>query len=257
MNRLTNQKGQAVVELAIFGGLILFALGILLSYIQSLDGQQYAQMHAFRLALAKANGYRAGDGAGASAQVIRMENRRQVDVSPNFRKGSSARSGASSNIFWAVPKADSRAKIPNLITYSINENENTWNYRDFIDDAHDSTDDKGIERQKYWAFEPGADTTSDSRLAFNETYTKDENPDQITTVRSSQLSDNFHINIPYRIKEVDKDDENYEREVKKGKLWDLKQDLYWDDTSKQYKYKKDLPDEAKTVTRTRTWTTAF
>ena len=53
MNILYNKRGQAAVEMAIFGVIVLMVFGTLLSYLQKLNDQQYIQMETFRQSLAK------------------------------------------------------------------------------------------------------------------------------------------------------------------------------------------------------------
>lgn len=245
------QKGQAVVEMAIFGSILLLLFGTLLSYLQRSNDQQYIQMEAFRRALEKGCTYGSeSDGAGASVQLTLIQNRRHTDLSGEFYKGSPQSLSASSNVFWAVPKVQGD-ESPNLIVFRVNEDEGVWDYRDFVDKEHDRYDDDGNERQKYWSFET-EDTQTDSQLNFDEETRKEEDTSAITTTRSSSLGDELTIKIPYVVKEVDKDDEDYEQIVNSGTLWEPTQYLYRADG--QYKYSSAAGGR---VERSRTWRTAF
>jgi len=253
-----NNKGQAVAEMAVFGSLILFLFGVLLSQMQSLTNQQYTQMETFRRALEKACNYRdpgANDGAGASVSFSRIENIRQADLSDNYKKGNFATESGRANIMWSVPKQDKDLRSASLTTYRINEDEKTWDYRNYVDKAHDSTDDNGKQRQKYWTFQVGGYAPSDSHTEFSQSTGKQEDTTGITTTDTSTLSDTEHRKIMYRIKEVDKDDDDYENIVKSGELWDVNQHLYRDSNG-DYKFSENTPVDSQVI-RGEQWHTGF
>lgn len=253
-----NNKGQAIAEMAVFGSLILFLFGVLLSQMQGLSNQQYTQMETFRRALEKACNYRdpgADDGAGASVSFSRIENTRQPDLSDNYKKGNFATNSGHASIMWSVPKQDKDLRSANLTTYRINEDERSWDYRDYVDKEHDSRDDKGKERQKYWTFQVGGYAPSDSQSEFSQSIQKQEDTSGITTTDISTLSDTEHRSIMYRIIERDKDDDDYENVVKSGELWDVKQRLYRDSDG-EYKFSENAPEDSK-VTRGEQWRTGF
>lgn len=231
-----SKKGQAIVELAIFGSLILFLFGALLSYLQRMNDQQYAEMEAFRRALQKACTYQgeSSEGAGASVQYTLMQNRRLVDLTSGFRKGSPSSVSYSANVFWAVPKSDKDSEAESLIVYRINDDEKTWNYRDFVPKEHDSTDDEGEKRQRYWTFEQDNIETS-STSKFDEEIRKEEDLRRVINVNNSNLKENILTVLKYSIKEKDKDDKEYESVVKEDNLWEITQGLYRDESG-QYKY---------------------
>lgn len=247
-----NNKGQAVVELAIFGSLILFLFGILLSNLQRFNDQQYVQMEAFRRALEKActQDGETVDGAGASVQLTLIQNRRHIDMSGSFKKGNPQALSASSSVFWAVPKLGEKAK--NLITFRINENETTHDYREFVKEGEDRYDDKGNERQTYKSFEiDDIDTKSDTE--FNETSIKQENPKEISTTRSSTLKDTIDTKVKYKVVKKNKDNDD-EVVTKRGTFCNPVQGVYRD-ADGQYKYSEQAVGTE--VTRSRTWTTEF
>jgi len=250
-----NKKGQAVVEMAMFGSLVLLIFATLLSYLQRSNDQQYVQMEAFRRALQKGCTYQStdGDGAGASVQLTLLENRRHAELSGGFRKGSAQSLSASSSVFWAIPKVEEDAEAQNLIVYRINEDEQTWNYRDFVPKEHDSTDDEGDERQRYWSFEV-EDLGTSSNLTFNEQVGKQESAQAITNTKSSRLQDAITTTLPYTVKEKDKDDKDYESIIREGTLWAPQQGVYRD-TDGQYKYSQAAVGTV--VERSRTWRTEF
>jgi uncharacterized protein (UPF0333 family) len=154
-----NKRGQALLELAIFGSLILFLFGILLSYMQRMNDQQYVQMEAFRQAL------RIGNTDNAAAQLTVLENRRHVDLGNYFMKGSPQSLSASSNVFWAVPKVGSQPEQRAYV--KVNE-----------DYSSDLAGGEGLE-----------DIQTSSETEFNEIVAKQETPQAISNIKSSTLKD--------------------------------------------------------------------
>lgn len=131
--RLSN-KGQAILELAVFGSLILLVLGVLLNYMQQLGDQQYVQMEAFRRGLAKAARFPGllpsipgfpQLGAGASVDYTVIRNRRFAGVNNDFKKGEPATVSASSSVYWAVPRIAKNIKPSSMSVYKINDDERT------------------------------------------------------------------------------------------------------------------------------------
>lgn len=155
-----------MLEMAIFGSLILLVFGVLLSYLQRQNDQQYVEMETFRRSLQKGNSYQGQgpDGAGASVQLTLLEDRINVAAQGGFRKGSPSTVNTSSSVFWAVP--ESGEKPDNLIVYRINEDESPA--------LATGTQVEGI--------------TSSSDTTFSENLVKTESPQQITTLRESDLS---------------------------------------------------------------------
>lgn len=258
-----NHKAQAVVELAIFGSIILLVFGTLLSFMQRFNDQQYVQMEAFRRALEKGCTYlgETSEGAGASVQYTLITDRRHVELSGGFRKGSPTTLSASSNVFWAVPKAGAQSE--SLIVYRINEDEQARNYTDFI--PADAGDDQSF------VLEP---TISGSRSDFREIVRKEETSQTITNVRDSSLTEEKAIIIPYTIRP--KDDYEESHIIRSGTFWEgqegtvladwdgdgeeeeaLVQRLYRDSSDGQYKYSSKVPEDKKVVVRSKTWVTEF
>lgn len=255
-----NKKAQAVVELAIFGSIILLVFGTLLSFMQRFNDQQYVQMEAFRRALEKGCTYlgKTSEGAGASVQYTLITDRRHADLSGGFRKGSPTTLSASSNVFWAVPKAGAQSE--SLIIYRINEDERQRNYTDFI--PADAGDDHSF------VIEP---TLSGSSGIFREVVRKEETSQTITNTRDSLLADEKAIIIPYTIRP--KDDYDDSHIIRQGTFWEGQGTVLaghgpdWDgkealvqwlyrDSSGQYKYSSEKPEGTK-VERSRTWETRF
>lgn len=243
----SNKKGQAVVEMAMFGSLILLIFASLLSYLQRFNDQQYAQMEAFRRALQKANDYApdtGGRGVGASVQLSLIQNRRHSDISGGFRKGNAEILSASSNVFWAIPEVGESTE--SVIAYRVNEDEKVANYRDYIPEDKD----------KKWSFRT-EDLIFNSALSFDETTTKTETAQEITNAATSRLQDTITTTIPYSIIEKEKtDDYNPDNDpiVEEGTFWEPEQGVYID-TDGQYKYS--LGAVGTVAERDKLWTTPF
>jgi len=253
---LKKKKGQAVTEMAIFGSLIILLFGALLSHMQRSNDQHYSQMEAFRRALEKSCTYLGNDtdGAGASVQYTVIENRKHADLSGNFRKGTTQTVSGSSNVFWAVPKLEEGSEAQSLIVYKVNEQEAEFNYRDFVNQTQDSTDDEGNERQRYYSFEPG-DIETESNVTFSESSTKTEDTLEIDNARASSLQEDIRVRIPYKVKEVDKDDESYEANVTTGNLMNITQHAHRD-ADGQYRY-SDSSANSGPIIRSSQWETDF
>ncbi|MFA5411445.1 MAG: hypothetical protein WC321_06295 [Candidatus Omnitrophota bacterium] len=236
------KRGQTIVELAIFGSLILFLFGVLLSYMQRQNDQQYVQMETFRRALDKACTFQGevSEGAGGSVQYTFLENRPHVDLTSGFGKGSPSNTGNSANVFWAIPKTGSEAE--SLIVYRVNQDEKTWNYRDLI--PEDSKDTFRIE-----------DTKTVSEVKFDESSTKRETPQEIANIRQSKLQDTLTTTINYTIREEDDDDDpDNDPIAEEDTLWTVTQGLYRD-ADGQYKYSSSAVGTE--IARERTWATGF
>jgi len=173
------RTGQAVVELAIFGAIILFVVGVLLNYMQQANDDQHIQMEAFRRALAYAGIYPVfdfGRGAGASVDFTLVRDRKYAGVSGNFKKGEGTRLSADASVYWAVPKVG--LPSDNLRVYRVNEDENPINLATLF--GFLSRNDIG----KYISF--GTKSIGSIRQTdFLEARAKQENPLGIANVRRS------------------------------------------------------------------------
>lgn len=216
----TDKKGQAIIELAVFGTLILFMFGMLVSYMQRMNEQQYAQMEAFRRALYKACTFvgASDDGAGASVQYTVMQNRRLADVSENYAKGSPITVKGSSSVFWAIPKTGEQSD--NIVMFKVNDDESP--------NLHSESSDSGVEH-----------INSVVVTEFTESSQKQENPVYIETIRQSQLKDTIETTM------TDKDDNT---------LWSIKQGVYRDSDG-QIRYSSGAVDNQ--VYSSKTWKTDF
>jgi len=188
MKVLNNKRGQALLELAVFGALILILFGYLLSYMQRLNDQQYVQMDTFRNALQMAN-YGAGDNKGSAIHFTKLENKRNVDLSGYYRKGAPQTNSASASVYWGVPESGTQVSTQSY--YKINE-----------DLSPDLSEGESVD-----------DVASVSSTSFEESVIKQETPQSIKNIRVSSLRDTITTTL------VDKND---------NALWTVKQNLYRD-----------------------------
>ena len=98
------KKTQAMMEMAILGPVLLIALGILVTYIVKLNGDQYQLMQAFRKALKKAHDENKAVSYGT------WDDRRQADVLS--RTGKRITSSGSGSVLWAIPSVEGSGESP-------------------------------------------------------------------------------------------------------------------------------------------------
>lgn len=221
-----NKKGQTVLELGIFGSIILLVFGVMLSYIQRENDQQYVQMEAFRRALQKANMGAVGleqtfridsiedigqliqdlfknpfdmlfPGKGAAVQYTVVQNRRYVDTGNDFQKRSPQMLSASSSVYWAVPYVGKPAT--NLSTFKINDDAPLTFNSDGPFGIFSAFNGKGEERAIYVSFEPG-EIENKTHTKFKETNQKQESPASIINTRTSELEDRIDTKIKFKLK---------------------------------------------------------
>lgn len=256
-----NKKGQAAVEMAIFGGILLFAFGALLYYMQKSDDQQYIEMEAFRRAQEKANP-RAGTQAGGAIDYKVVENRRYVDVISDLGKGRPDKISTSAKVLWAIPVKPNDPKLRkdpvDKIVYKLNEDEvASFGLEDFVPADKRRLDASGKERDEYWVFVPEEEISLGNQVTFNESLQAHQDTAVTGTVmsstRSSELRESINEAIPYKLRKVCKKPCAPEPDIS-GYVWNGKQFLY-KDTDGQYKYSTSAKDSK--VERARSWTTPY
>lgn len=97
---LKNRKGQAAVELAILGALVIMAFSYLISYSERLNRQQANLMQTFRAALKTAND------ANNSGSFTKVAHRRMANVTNPFQLGSVEVFSDSASVYWSDGKKD-------------------------------------------------------------------------------------------------------------------------------------------------------
>lgn len=111
---LFKKKAQTVLELGLFGAIIIIVFGTLVSYTQRLNDNQYTLMKNFRAALKKAHD------ENAVVSYTTLEDVRHADINSPM-EGSRTTLSASNYIYWAVPFV---GDTPNSRTYyNINDEE--------------------------------------------------------------------------------------------------------------------------------------
>jgi hypothetical protein len=72
-SNIFNNRGQSILELAIFGSIVLLLFGVVINYGISLNQQQHLSMQTFRkaLQLSKSKGWSAAPNVGASLTVVK------------------------------------------------------------------------------------------------------------------------------------------------------------------------------------------
>jgi hypothetical protein len=113
------KTGQAAVELAIFGSIILLAFSVLLMYGQRLESQQHVKMEAFRRALQKAY-----ERNGSVSYTLKKEGR-SFNLFGGFGQGQSSTVAATASVLWqkGMPGAQDNEASESYSYYAINDNE--------------------------------------------------------------------------------------------------------------------------------------
>lgn len=99
------KKCQSMVEMAVLGPLMLVALGIAVTYIAKLNGDQYQLMEAFRYALQESHNRNKAVAYGT------WDDRRQADAS-NPIIGQKVTSSGSAAVMWAIPSVEGQGEDP-------------------------------------------------------------------------------------------------------------------------------------------------
>lgn len=155
---LKPRRGQAVVEMAVFGSLIIVIFAALLSYAQTFTEQQALQQQAFRMALRKAY----EDNGFVSYGITK--NARFVNPAANFGEGQRSSISAANSVLWSMGEAVSSSY------YKINEDEIPSAVR--LD-------------------------TQDSAVTYSGKERKQENAAGIVTVRSAELKDTITTTLEF------------------------------------------------------------
>lgn len=105
-----NKLAQAMVEMAILGPIMLMALGVVVTYIAKLNGDQYQLMQAFRSALSKSHNDNKAVAYGT------WDDRRQADAS-NPIVGQKITSSGAGYVLWAIPSVENQGEDPEKKMY--------------------------------------------------------------------------------------------------------------------------------------------
>lgn len=185
-----SRTGQAVVELAVFGTLILFAFSVILNYGQSFDFRQKLKMEAFRKALQKAY-YK-----NSAVSYTLKRSTQKVDSSVGFGFGSPLTASASATVMWQKGMSGKQAA----------EDEQEFSFYQINDDVLCSSD-SGLPRyEKSIITSQGGPKqvtipvsiwkeTSKRSSVYNESTKKEESDEEpgtgITNTREAHLEEAF------------------------------------------------------------------
>ncbi len=189
-------SGQAAVELAIFGSLILLVFSVLLMYGQRLDNQQQVKMEAFRRALQKAY-----ERNGSVSYTLKKE-ARTFNLFSGFGQGQPSTVGSTASVLWQKGMPGSQD----------NEVSEGFAYNAINDTEIGSVDEKGLPRYPkrqvningkevtVWVT-PATYSEDQSRSeVYSSTAKKEESPSGgIVNTRISNLQDTLRITPHVRI----------------------------------------------------------
>lgn len=195
MKRFLSVTGQAVVELAIFGTLILLIFGALLSYGQSLNYRQKLKMEAFRTALQKSYD------TNRSVSYTIKRDVRQADLFSGFGFGKPSGASASASVMWqkgAAGPENSSGQL-GLSYYQINDTvielpmlEKT--VTDQTGEEHDIQASVGV-----WSEE------AKKKSLYDSTVEKKESNDSIENARSAGLEETIRTKLHTRYDSTQRD----------------------------------------------------
>src|SRR3989339_285220 len=126
----SSNKGQAALEMAILGSLLLLAFATLLSYAQRFEEQNKLKMEAFRNALSRA--YVRNSGV---TSTIKRDSR-SLNIFSKFGEGQASNVAASANVMWVKGAPGEQGT----------KGENSFSFYK-INDKFLGTADKGLERR--------------------------------------------------------------------------------------------------------------
>ena len=207
---LTKKSGQAAVELAIFGSLILLAFSMLLMYGQRLDNQQQVKMEAFRRAMQKAY-----ERNGSVSYTLKKEGR-TFNLFSGFGQGQPSTVGSTASVLWQK----------GLPGDQNNETSESYAFNAINDQEVGSVNSKGLPRypkiqinamgNKSDVWVPVSIYSEDQqRKEFaSNTVTKEESPSGgIVNTRKSELSDTItttpHVRMDITEGDATKDSGHY------------------------------------------------
>ena len=114
--RLYNNRGQAVLELAILSSILIVVLAAFFNYAQRLDAQQAVKMEAFREALFKAYN------RNSAVSYTLKKDSRQFNLMGGFGQGQPSSTGATVSVMWQKGVAGQQGKTDeqSFAYYKIN-----------------------------------------------------------------------------------------------------------------------------------------
>jgi hypothetical protein len=131
------KSGQAAVELAIFGSLILLAFSVLLMYGQRLDNQQQVKMETFRRALQKAY-----ERNGSVSYTLKKEGR-SFNLFSGFGQGQASTVGSTATVMWQKGMPGNQADSDDS---DYGDRSESFAYNAINDTEIGSADERGLPR---------------------------------------------------------------------------------------------------------------
>ena len=181
-----SKRGYAVAEMMVFGVVLVLVMGVLVSYIQQINDQQYVKQEAFRRALVKANPRQGAysEGPGASVQYYRLENRRHLDLdSQEYARGVTDGFTSDANVFWAIPTEPAYLRQDSDVESDVINPED----KHFVS-VNDQEEEGELEREFYISSYDEAD--------YQEASSKDEAPGAIVNQHSADQSEHIENIFP-------------------------------------------------------------
>jgi len=185
---MRGEKGQAALEMAILGSIVLFIFSVLVSYGQRFETQHELKMESFRRALQKAYN------KNTSITYVMKRDLRPVTLFGGFGRGQAQSLAASSSVMWQKGVAGLKGASPKgqdaaFAYYALNDVEME------LDRQSKPTINMDGSRQDVMV----PRSVSKEERTRNEVYaldtTKDENFAGITTTRTAKLQDTIHTKV--------------------------------------------------------------
>jgi len=248
-----NQKGQASLEMAAFGSMILIALVSLFSYGQKVNDQQYLLMSAFRHALANAHGLEGGDsengGFGGAASYTIIETPRYYAGDLSHKGSRSTVSGGGSVLWGKLPISTIEETDP-----VTNEPYTTIDLGDFGESSIYKINEDEIGAPSLGEEEEGVkkevDIEFESYENVQETVHKAEDSSAIATTNALDMTDKL-TTMFVEVRTLDNDDSS--QTVTRTPISSITQYLYRDSDGR-YKYSQAAGEDSRAI-RSQTWIT--
>ena len=277
-SNIFKKNGQAILELAVLGSLILVAFSALIMYGQRLDMQQQIKMEAFRRAAQKA--YQLN---GSVSYTVKKDSR-FFNLLSGFGQGQSTAQNSTASVMWQKGMSGDKGtdKSESYSFYRINDQDIVGS----VDPTDPKSAEKGLPRypKKIVDF-TGKERTvwvpvsvwkeDQSRVeGFDSVMTKVEDPATgIRNIKSSNLSDTITTTLHTRV-DIAKDPEpwdkisplpdyknegvNYDFEgtpYTVSALDKINHGAYYNSSTNRVEYKKEAVGQPTTIHRERTWAT--
>ncbi len=215
-----SKRGYAVAEMMVFGAVLVLVMGVLVSYIQQINDQQYVKQEAFRRALVKANPRQGAysEGPGASVQYYRLENRRHLDLdSQEYARGVTDGFTSDANVFWAIPNEPAYLQQDGAVEADVIHPKD----QQFIS-VNDQEEEGGLPLEFYIASHNEAD--------YWESASKDEAPGAIVNQHTASQSEHIENVFPGwdgRRQQAYLTPEGQVRYSDRAPQWEYRKDMRW------------------------------